>query len=174
MHNLKQEQASDRGKLPQDYRSNLRAKNSKARLYGSTKRNEPAGENIMKVKSTVAIGIVIALASSGVFAQDKEPEKMGGMMKEHHAKMSEMHQKMEATWKEQNAELDKLVTQMNSAQGDQKVSAMAAVVSKLVEIMKKEHEEMAAMHQKMEAEHHPRKEKSEASASPDEHSKHLP
>jgi len=126
----------------------------------------------MKVKSTVAIGIVIALCSSGVFAQEKEPEKMGGMMKEHHAKMSEMHQKMGAAWKEQDAELDKLVTLMNSAQGEQKVSAMAAVVSKLVEIRKKEHEDMAAMHKKMEAEH--QKEKGETGASPNEHSKHHP
>jgi cytochrome c556 len=171
MHNHEQEQASDRGKFAQDYRSNLRAETQRHGC-GSTKRNEPAGGNIMKVKSTVAIGIVIALCSSGVFAQEKEPEKMGGMMKEHHPKMEEMHQKMEAAWKEQDAELDKLVTQMNSAQGDQKISATAAVVNKLVELRKKEHEDMAAMHKKMEAEHHLMKEKGEASASPDEHSKH--
>lgn len=111
----------------------------------------------MKVKSTVAIGIVIALCSFGVFAQDKEPEKMGGMMKEHGAKMAEMHQNMEAAWKEQDAELDKLVSQMNSAQSEQKMSAMAAVVSKLVELRKKDHEDMAAMHKKMQSEMESRK-----------------
>jgi cytochrome c556 len=103
----------------------------------------------MKLRSTLAMAVAAAFMGSSVFAQDKEPEKMGGMMKEHHAKMAEMHQKMEAAWKEQDAELDKLVSQMNSAQGDQKISAMAAVVSKLVELRRKEHEDMAAMHKKM-------------------------
>src|SRR5450759_512215 len=110
----------------------------------------------MKVKSTVAIGIVIALCSFGVFAQDKEPEKMGGMMKE------------------QDAELDKLVSQMNSAQGEQKMSAMAAVVSKLVELRKKDHEDMAAMHKKTQSEMESRKKEKAETGPSDEHSKHHP
>lgn len=129
----------------------------------------------MKLRSTLAFAIAAALISSPVLAQDKEPEKMGGMMKEHHAKMAEMHQKMEAAWKEQDVELDKLVSQMNSAQGEQKMSAMAAIVSKLVELRKKEHADMVAMHKKMQSEMQgTMKEKAETSPTPDEHSKHHP
>jgi hypothetical protein len=133
------------------------------------------GGTMMKVRLILAIAMAAALFGTGVLAQDKEPEKMGGMMKENHAKMAEMHQTMEAAWKEQDAELDKLVTQMNSASGDQKLTTMAAVISKLVEFRKKEHEDMAAMHKKMQSEMEGRKkEKAETSSSPDEHSKHHP
>ena len=128
-----------------------------------------------KLKWTLVVAIMPALCSGYLFAQEKESEKMPGMMKEHHGMMAEMHQKIEAAWKEQDAELDKLVAQMNTAHGDQKVNAMAAVVSKLVELRKKRHEDMAAMHKKMESEMESRtKGKAEASPSPDEHAKHHP
>ena len=74
---------------------------------------------------------------------------MGEMMKGDPAKMAEMHQKMEAEMKAQDAELDKLVAAMNSATGEQKVNAIAAVVSKLVEQRKAMHAEMAKMPKNM-------------------------
>ena len=74
---------------------------------------------------------------------------MGDMMKGDHAQLAEMHQKMEAEMKAQNAEIDSLVAAMNSATGEKKVDAVAAVVSKLVEQRKAMQEKMATMHEKM-------------------------
>lgn len=53
-------------------------------------------------------------------------------MDEMHARMMERHQKMVAEVKQQKAELDALVDAMDSAEGDAKVDAMAAVLSELV------------------------------------------
>ena len=80
-----------------------------------------------------------------VFGQEMEQGKMGGMMEQHHPALMQMHQKMEAAWKKEDAELDKLLTQMNSTTGDQKIQAMAAVINKLVELRKQHHDEMSAM-----------------------------
>lgn len=74
---------------------------------------------------------------------------MGDMMKGDPAKMAEMHQKMEGEMKAQNAEVDKLVAAMNSATGEKKVDAIAAVVSKLVEQRKAMEGKMAEMHKNM-------------------------
>jgi hypothetical protein len=47
--------------------------------------------------------------------------------------------------KDQDAELDKLVTEMNSASADKKLDAIAAVLTKLVEQRKAMHEQMQKM-----------------------------
>ncbi len=102
--------------------------------------------------------IAATLPASALLAQ----EEHGGMMKGDHAQMAEMHQKMEAEMKAQDAELDKLVAAMNSATGEKKVDAIAAVVSKLVEQHK-------AMHEKMQGgmmKHDMMKGKAESSPSP--------
>ena len=52
---------------------------------------------------------------------------------------------MMSNWKDQQAELDKLVADMNSAPSDKKVDAIAAVVTKLVEQHKAVHERMQKM-----------------------------
>jgi hypothetical protein len=52
---------------------------------------------------------------------------------------------MMSNWKDQDAELDKLVTEMNSASADKKLDAVAAVVTKLVEQRKAMHEQMQKM-----------------------------
>ena len=52
---------------------------------------------------------------------------------------------MMSNWKEQDAELDKLVATMNSAPSDKKLDAIAAIVAKLVEQRKAMHEEMEKM-----------------------------
>ena len=112
--------------------------------------------------------IAATLPASALLAQ----EEHGGMMKGDHAQMAEMHQKMDAEMKTQNAELDKLVAAMNSATGEKKVDAIAAVVSKLVEQRKAMQEKMAAMHKKMEdgmMKHEMMKGKTESSPSPTAH-----
>jgi hypothetical protein len=52
---------------------------------------------------------------------------------------------MMSKWKDQDAELDKLVTEMNSASADKKVDAAAAVVTKLVEQCEAMHDQMQRM-----------------------------
>ncbi len=105
--------------------------------------------------------IAATLPVSALLAQEEH-----GMMKGDHAKMAEMHQKMEAEMKAQNAEVDKLVAAMNSATGEKKVDAIAAVVSKLVEQRKAMGEKMAEMHKNMQS---MIKAKTESSPSPTAH-----
>ena len=52
---------------------------------------------------------------------------------------------MMSNWKEQDAELDKLVAEMNSAPADKKLEAVAAVLTKLVQQRKSMHEQMQKM-----------------------------
>jgi len=52
---------------------------------------------------------------------------------------------MMSNLKDQDAELDKLVAEMNSASADKKIDAVAAVVTKLVEQRKAMHEQMLKM-----------------------------
>ncbi len=119
----------------------------------------------MKLTQLVSIIIAATLPASALLAQ----EEHGDMMKGDHAQMAEMHQKMEAEMKAQNAEIDSLVAAMNSATGEKKVDAIAAVVSKLVEQRKAMQEKMAAMHEKMQGgmmKHDMMKGKTESSPSP--------
>jgi len=49
---------------------------------------------------------------------------------------------MMSNWKDQDAEFDKLVAEMNRASADKKLDAVAAALSKLVEQRKGMHEQM--------------------------------
>jgi len=57
---------------------------------------------------------------------------MGMAMPEHCKMMMQMHQKMEGSNKAQDAKLKGLMSAMDRASGDQKMKAMAAVISELV------------------------------------------
>lgn len=107
----------------------------------------------MQLRQILSITVIAATAFWGfpAFAQETQHTPMGGMMGEHHDMMMQMHQKMETAWKAQDAELDALIAQMKSASGDQKMTAIEAVVSKLVELRKEEHKGMLAMHEKMQS-----------------------
>lgn len=63
--------------------------------------------------------------------------------------MMEWHQQALEKFKAQNAELDRLVQAMNSAQGSQKVDAIAMVINKCMEQRKAWQADMEAHHQKM-------------------------
>lgn len=65
-----------------------------------------------------------------------------------HEHWKAMHEQMAAEIKAQDAELEQLLTQMTNAPAAQKLDAVSAVVSKLVE-------DRLAMHQKMESMHEP-------------------
>jgi hypothetical protein len=52
---------------------------------------------------------------------------------------------MMSNWKDQDAELDKLVAEMNSASADKKLEAVVTVLNKLVQQRKAMHEQMQEM-----------------------------
>jgi len=54
-------------------------------------------------------------------------------------------EQMMSYWKNQDAELDKLVDEMNSASADKKIEAVVTVLNKLVQQRKAMHEQMQKM-----------------------------
>lgn len=83
---------------------------------------------------------VTAQAPSAQAAQPR-PSNMQEMMK--------MHEQMMAEMKAADSKLDALVKDMNTATGDTKVNAVAAVVTELVRQQKSMHDRMGQMHQQM-------------------------
>jgi hypothetical protein len=63
--------------------------------------------------------------------------------------MMKMHEQMMADMKAGNAKLDALIKEMNSATGELKVNAIAAVVNELVRQHKSMHGRMGQMHEHM-------------------------
>src|SRR6516162_870285 len=103
-----------------------------------------------------AVAIAATIPFSGVLAEDtNKPEPTDqtkqqkdcctGMMGKDMGMMGMDMGNMMSKWKDQEAELDKLVSEMNSAPSDKKVDAIAAVVTKLVEQHKAVHERMQKM-----------------------------
>ena len=94
------------------------------------------------VAATLPLAVITAEDSSKTETTDQKQEQssdttgMKGMMDKG---------QMMSNWKDQDAELDKLVAEMNSAPADKKLDAVAAVVTKLVEQRKAMHEQMQKM-----------------------------
>jgi hypothetical protein len=111
----------------------------------------------MKRTHLLAAVIVAAIGFAPVLAEDTtKPEAtdqtkeqkdccMGMMGKDMGNMMGMDMGKMMSSWKDQEAELDKLVSDLNSAPSDKKVDAIAAVITKLVEQRKAMHERMQKM-----------------------------
>lgn len=82
-----------------------------------------------------------AAAQAGHDHQTGKPMSMPDMQK--------MHEKMMADMKAEQQKLDELVKTMNSAKGDARVDAIAAIVTQLVEHHRAMGERMSMMHQHM-------------------------
>lgn len=95
----------------------------------------------MKTTLTLAIAIAAALQGTAVFAQDPG---MKGMDKQKHRELMPMHEKIMEKQKAQDAEIDKLLAEVNAAGGEKRVDAIVAVLNKLVEQRKTMNAEMAA------------------------------
>ncbi len=80
-------------------------------------------------------------AARGAQPHEQAPSNMQNMMK--------MHEQMMAEMKAADSRLDALVKDMDSATGEAKVTAVAAVVTELVRQQKSMHEHMGQMHQHM-------------------------
>ena len=94
------------------------------------------------VAATLPLAVITAEDSSKTETTDQKQEQKSDTMG-----MKGMMGKgqMMSNWKDQDAELDKLVTEMNSAPADKKLDAVAALLTKLVEQRKAMHEQMQKM-----------------------------
>ena len=101
----------------------------------------------MKRTHLLAAVIVAAIPCAAVLAEDTTKPEAADQTKEQNSDCMGMMGmgKMMSNWKDQEAELDKLVADMNSAPPDKKVDAIAAVVTKLVEQRKAMHDRMQKM-----------------------------
>jgi hypothetical protein len=98
------------------------------------------------IAAAIALAPVLAEDATKPEAADETKEQkdccMGMMGKDMGSTMGMDMGNMMSKWKDQEAELDKLVADMNSAPADKKVDAIAAVVTKLIEQRKAMHEGM--------------------------------
>ena len=103
----------------------------------------------MKSNHLLVAIVAAALPFAIVSAEDTaKPEATDQKQEQNSDQMGMMDMgkgQMMSSWKEQDAELDKLVADMNSAPADKKVDAIAAVLTKLVKQRKAMHEHMEAM-----------------------------
>jgi hypothetical protein len=86
--------------------------------------------------ATLPIAVLIAEDSGNKQTTQKEEQNLSTTGK---------NQMMSKSWTQQDAELDQLAAEMNSASSDKKLDAIAAVVAKLVEQRKATHEQMTKM-----------------------------
>jgi hypothetical protein len=102
----------------------------------------------MKMKTTHLMATLIVVATlpvTTILAQDTGQTETTDKKQEQSSQTMRMEGKMMSNWREQDAELDKLVAEMNSAPADKRLDAVAAVLTKLVEQRKAMHEHMQNM-----------------------------
>jgi hypothetical protein len=98
----------------------------------------------MKTKYLVISLVAAALPLAGLIAEDTGNQQ-AAQKQEQNSSTTGKDQMECKSWNQQDAELDQLVADMNSASADKKLDAIAAVVTKLVEQRKATHEQMAKM-----------------------------
>ena len=100
----------------------------------------------MKTNHLLVTLIAAIFPLTSIVAQDSGKAEMSDQKKHQCADMMKMKgmdkAPMMSNWKDQDAEIDKLVTEMNSAPADKKLDAVAALLTKLVEQRKTMHEQM--------------------------------
>ena len=99
----------------------------------------------MKTTHLIATLIAATLPLTAIPAEDTGQTETTDQKQEQSSDTMGTKDKMMSNWKEQDAELDKLVAEMNSAPADKKLAAVAAVLTKLVEQRKTMHEQMQKM-----------------------------
>jgi hypothetical protein len=103
----------------------------------------------MKTKHLFATLIAAILPLAGIFAEDSGKTETTDRQQQQSSDKMEIKDMgkgpMISNWKEQDAELDKLVAEMNSAPAEKKLDVVAALLTKLVEQRKAMHEQMQKM-----------------------------
>ena len=107
----------------------------------------------MKKMHLLAIFAAVALPLAAITAEDSSKTEATDQKQEQGSDMKEMKDmkgmmgkcQMMSNLKDQDADVDKLVAEMNNAPADKKLDAVAAVLNKLVEQRKAMHEQMQKM-----------------------------
>jgi hypothetical protein len=103
----------------------------------------------MKTKHLFATLIAAILPLAGIFAEDSGKTETTDRQQQQSSDKMEIKDMgkgpMISNWKEQDAELDKLVAEMKSAPAQKKLDAVAALLTQLVEQRKAMHEQMQKM-----------------------------
>jgi len=94
------------------------------------------------VAAALPLATITAEDSSKTEATDQKQEQGSGM-KEMKGMMGKCQ--MMSNWKDQDADVDKLVAEMNNAPADKKLDTVVAILNKLVEQRKAMHEQMQKM-----------------------------
>lgn len=85
------------------------------------------------MKMITAVVIAAALALGSMSADAQQPERMQQMDPTLHRELMPTHVKLMEEQKRHDAEIEKLLAEVNGATGDRRVDALVAVVNKLVE-----------------------------------------
>lgn len=94
---------------------------------------------------TIRILIVTsAILFQGATLPAQSPSGMQGMDEKKHREIMPMHAMMMEEQKQQDAEMDKLLAEMNATSGEKRVDAIVAVLNKLIQQRKTMNERMAA------------------------------
>ncbi len=96
------------------------------------------------MKAITILGIVIGTALQGALLFGQNPDGTPAADQQKHREMMPVHEKMIQEQKAQDAEIDKLVAEMNAATGEKRIDAIVAVLNKLAEQRKTMHAAMAA------------------------------
>ena len=104
----------------------------------------------MKTTSLLAIFVAVALPLAAITAEDSSKTEATDQKQEQGSDMKEMKGmmgkcQMMSNLKDQDADVDKLVVEMNNAPADKKLDAVVAVLNQLVEQRKAMHEQMQKM-----------------------------
>jgi hypothetical protein len=95
------------------------------------------------MKTTLAVAIAIgAFQTAKLLAQ--EPGGMQSMDQQKHHEIMPIHAKIMEKQKAQDAEINKLLAEMNTATGEKRIDAIIAVLNKLVEQRKTMNAEIAS------------------------------
>ena len=92
----------------------------------------------------LAVALLLVLTFSMGRAQGTAPQPQGNMRD-----MMKMHEQMMASMKADDEKLDALLEEMNTATGEAKVDALAAVVGELARHHTNMHEQMEQLHMHM-------------------------
>jgi hypothetical protein len=96
------------------------------------------------MRNTSAVSIAIAAAFQSAMLLAQEPGGMQGLNRQKHHELMPIHAKIMEMQKAQDDEINKLLTEMNSASGEKRINAMVAVLNKLVEQRKAMNAEISA------------------------------
>ena len=97
------------------------------------------------MKAMTILAITVAMGLGAMSAPAQKPDTMPQMDPKSHRELMPVHAKLLEEQKLQDAEMAKLLAEMNSATGERRIDALVAVVNKLIEQRRAMQERMGAL-----------------------------